>query len=379
MPPGPPPWATAKIGILVNSSFDTIGGTTAGAGNLISGNTEDGVEIGGSGTSGTLVEGNYIGTDVTGTIAVGNLIAGVEIDAGASANTIGGSASSAASFVNLISGNGFAGVLIEGSGTEGNVVAGNWIGTTNSGDSALPDGTSAKYYTSYGTIGGGVVIEGGASGNRIGTDGAPGDSGERNIISGNDNDGVDLFGTGTSGNMVAGNWIGLGQNDTGLGNQGDGVYVVGRASGDTIGGTAAGAGNVIGGNYYGIQLDASSLVEGNLIGTNAAGTAAIPNQDAVEVGASDNTIGGTAAGAGNLLSGNNFEGIYIAAGVESILVQGNYIGTNATGTAALANGQEGIDDHGLNNTIGGTAIGAGNVISGNAAEGIYQAPGSARR
>ena len=230
---------------------------------------------------------------------------------------------------------------------------------------------------SYGTIGGGVVIEGGASGNQIGTDGAAGDSGERNIISGNDNDGVDLFGAGTSGNVVAGNWIGLGQNGTGLGNQGDGVYVVGRASGDTIGGTAAGAGNVIDGNYYGIQLDASSLVEGNLIGTNAAGTAAIPNQDAVEVGASDNTIGGTAAGAGNLLSGNNFEGIYIAAGVESILVQGNYIGTNATGTAALANGQEGIDDHGLNNTIGGTAIGAGNVISGNADEGIYQAPGSA--
>ncbi len=147
--------------------------TTAGAGNLISGNTEDGIEIGGSGHGGTLVEGNYIGTDVTGTVAVGNLIAGVEIDTDASGNTIGGSASSAASFVNLISGNGFAGVLIEGSGTEGNVVAGNWIGTTSSGDSSLPDGTSAKYYHSYGTIGGGVVIEGGASGNRIGTDGTP--------------------------------------------------------------------------------------------------------------------------------------------------------------------------------------------------------------
>ncbi len=371
------------VGVKIDSGAagNTVGVTAAGAGNLISGNTGDGVEISGTATTGNLVAGNLIGTDVTGTVALANRIAGVEIDTGASGNTIGGTASSATSYVNLISGNAFAGVLIEGSGTEGNVVAGNWIGTTTSGDSALPDGTSTRGYSAYdATIGGGIVIEGGASGNRIGTDGAVGDSGERNIISGNDNDGVNLFGAGT--NVVAGNWIGLGQDGAGLGNSEDGVFLVADAAvGNTIGGTAAGSGNVISGNANdGVQLteDAvNNLLVGNRMGTNAAGTAAVPNDDAVVVDSPNNTIGSTAAGAGNLLSGNSFEGIYIAAGIGSILVEGNDIGTDVTGTVALANGQEGIDDHGLNNTIGGTAIGAGNVISGNAAEGIYQAPGSA--
>ena len=372
--------ANGGDGVLISGApSNTIGGATASSRNVISGNTGDGVEIDGTGTTDNVVAGNLIGTDVTGTVALPNLIAGVEIDADASGNTIGGSASSPTSYVNLISGNAFAGVLIEGSGTENNVVAGDWIGTTSSGDSSLPDGTSTRNYSAYGAvIGGGVVIEGGASGDRIGTDGAAGDSGERNIISGNDNDGVDLFGTGS--NVVAGNWIGLGQDGAGLGNAGDGVLIVAGPAGNTIGGTTVGSGNVISGNADGVQLidgAAGNLLEGNRMGTDAAGTAAIPNQDAVLVGASDNTIGGTASGAGNLLSGNNFEGIYIFAGVESILIQGNYIGINVTGTAALADGQEGIDDHGLNNTIGGTAIGAGNVISGNADEGIYQAPGSA--
>ena len=67
-------------------SGNTIGGTAAGAGNVISGNTDDGVEITGTGTTGNVVAGNYIGTDVTGTVALGNGLDGVEIDTGASGN-----------------------------------------------------------------------------------------------------------------------------------------------------------------------------------------------------------------------------------------------------------------------------------------------------
>ena len=84
----------------------TIGGTTAGAGNLISGNSDGGILLGG----GSLVVGNTIGTDITGTIAIGNGLAGVEIYE-SSDNTIGGTTAAAR---NLISGNSDYGVEITG-------------------------------------------------------------------------------------------------------------------------------------------------------------------------------------------------------------------------------------------------------------------------
>ena len=114
--------------------------------------------------------------------------------------------------------------------------------------------------------------------------------------------------------MVEGNYIGT--DITGTVSLGNGliagyagVYVA--AAGNTIGGTVAGAGNVISGNgSYGVRLDPATangnLVAGNLIGTNAAGTVAFPNADSgvfIDLG-SDNTIGGTVAAAANLVSGN---------------------------------------------------------------------------
>ena len=103
----------------------------------------------------------------------------------------------------------FAGVWINGQGTDGNAVAGNFIGTSVTGDVALDNGTAPVYYSYADLIGGGVVIDGGASGNRIGTDGSSVDDvGERNVIAGSDNDGIDICGAGTEGNIVAGNFIG---------------------------------------------------------------------------------------------------------------------------------------------------------------------------
>ena len=92
-----------------------------------------------------------------------------------------------------------------------NAVAGNFIGTSVTGDVALDNGTKPVWYDNYSWhyIGGGVVIEGGASRNRIGTDGSSvDDAGERNVIAGSGHDGVDIVGTGTDGNIVAGNLIG---------------------------------------------------------------------------------------------------------------------------------------------------------------------------
>ena len=88
--PGVRPPAPDQTGILIaGSSNNTIGGITSAAGNVISGNSVDGIEISGTGTTGNIVAGNLIGTDLTGTQAVANSV-GVKIDSGASANTIGG-------------------------------------------------------------------------------------------------------------------------------------------------------------------------------------------------------------------------------------------------------------------------------------------------
>ncbi len=161
-----------------------------------------------------------------------------------------------------------------------------------------------------------------------------------------------------------------------MGNAGDGINVDGAAD-NTIGGTIPAARNIISGNTNaGVYLNGAdttgNVVAGNFIGTNAAGTAALGNTiDGILVNAAGNTIGGTAAGAGNVVSGNTLRGIYIARGSGSTLIQGNFIGTNFAGTAAIANGQYGIDSHGTGDTIGGTTAGAGNVISGNVDDGIF--------
>ena len=120
-----------------------------------------------------------------------------------------------------------------------------------------------------------------------------------------------------------------------------------------------------------LQTGGNNQIAGNYLGTNAAGMAALGNTLGVHLlaGASNNTIGGTVPGDGNLISGNA-TGIEIHGGASSNRVQGNTIGLNATGTAALGNSSSGIVIHNsggpaTNNTIGGTVAVARNVISGN--------------
>ena len=86
-----------------------------------------------------------------------------------------------------------------------------------------------------------------------------------------------------------------------------------------------------------------------------------------------NTIGGTTPGAGNVISGNGTYGIDLAG--SNTIVEGNYIGLNATGVNAIGNGSHGIylESTALNNTIGGTADGAGNIIAYNSGDGVHVA------
>ncbi|MGI9107393.1 MAG: carboxypeptidase regulatory-like domain-containing protein [Pyrinomonadaceae bacterium] len=123
------------------------------------------------------------------------------------------------------------------------------------------------------------------------------------------------------------------------------------------------------GNGIFISGGNSNVVQGNFIGTNAAGTAALGNTfNAVFVnGVSNTVIGGSVPEARNLLSGNGTNGVLLQNnGAANNTVQGNYIGTDVTGASALPNIFSGINlINASNNRIGGSAPGAGNVISGN--------------
>ncbi|MGO9919363.1 MAG: hypothetical protein ACLQIB_32270, partial [Isosphaeraceae bacterium] len=389
-------------GVLVGNASNAIGGSSAGAGNVISGNTTFGVQITGASATGNVGEGNLIGTDYTGTQAIANYD-GVEIDSGATGNLIGtnGDGVSDALERNVLSGNLFAGVVITGTGTDQNVVAGNYIGTNATATSALGNG-SEPIFDSYGAgIAGGVEIENGASNNLIGTSGqSADDAGEGNIISGSLGDGVDIYGSGTTGNVVAGNFIGTNATGTaGLSNAYDGVYLAESASNwvgvnPVYGPENADQANVISDNQeYGVELfDATaSVVAGNLIGTNAAGTAAIPNPIGVVVGDSSNNLVGTSGQDGgtddalerNVISGNSLVGVrvytYASGSLPSPVTTGNvfagnYIGTSAAGTAALGNAAEGLQIYagaydnwvGVNAIYGPENADQRNVISGNA-------------
>ena len=252
---------------------------------------------------------------------------------------------------NVISGNETRGVLVDGTGANGNRVAGNYIGTAKSGASALGNGTD------------GVEI-----GEPLNVVGSPSVSG-RNVISGNGAAGVNISDTSAANNgTILGNYIGT--DATGsidLGNAGAGILVVTGVL--TIGGISAGARNVISGNgSHGIFIFGSgdnNVVQGNYIGTNAAGTAALGNDgDGIHASTSNGTvIGGTAAGARNVISANGHDGVFLFSNTGQV-IQGNRVGTKADGTGDLGNRGDGVYIFADNNTIGGTAS-AANLISGN--------------
>jgi Thrombospondin type 3 repeat len=342
---------------LVTVSSNTIGGTALGAGNVISGNAQEGIHSNSS--SGQTIQGNYIGTDVMGTLAIPNGFHGINMFTGgmpSANNLIGGSVVGAG---NLISGNQGAGIGIGGTGSDSNVIQGNLIGTDVSGSAPL------------GNTQGGISM--GTAGNLIGgTAGAA-----RNVISGNGNNGVTLFGSAATSNQVQGNFIGTSASgNSALANSGFGVNLIG-APNNMIGGTTAGAGNVISGNSSnGINIAGPTAngnqLQGNFVGTNAAGNASVPNLNGININSSGNTIGGTSAAARNVISGNNGQGIRIITAGATV-VQGNYIGTDASGNGALGNAGIGVNLNlgAAGNQIGGAAPGAGNIVSGNGSHGIY--------
>ena len=339
-----------------------------------------GIHLTGTGATGDWIDGNFLGTDPTGTLAAPNDY-GVEIDGGASGNLIGsnGDGINDAAERNLISGNRNGGVWIHGQGTDGNAVAGNFIGTSVTGDVALNNGTVFYFRR---PIQGGVVIDGGASGNRIGTDGnSVDDVGQRNVIEAGFAesaviDGVAISGTGTDGNVVAGNFIGTDATGTIAlaipGCPSDGVAIEGGASGNWVGvnptgGTAvADEGNVISGNvgvdgYFGFGVEISgsngNVVAGNQIGTDLTGTRALGNTGGgvqIGQGASSNTIGGVAADAGNLIANNGGPGVGVGYDASDLCIGDQITGNRIFGNIgqAIDLGEDGVTDNGPSPRLG---------------------------
>ena len=353
------------IFIGYGASNNTIGGVDPEDANVVSGNDLIGVDVYYAGTTGNVITGNRIGTVGSGDGPLENGWHGVRIYGSASANTVGGDSSGEG---NVISGNGRSGVQLLGPGTNNNAVSGNIIGLNHIGGAAVANGES------------GVIIQattGGPQSNTIGGDSA----GERNVISGNHGNGVTLVGVGTQANTVSGNYIGLNQAGTlDRGNWSDGVSLEGGATGNTIGGDAVGERNVISGNdQYGVSLSGSgtdaNTIAGNYIGTDPAGAAAIGNWwEGVrfENGPADNVLGGSTADSGNLISGNESRGVSFDDAGTGNQVAANTIGLDVTGRSPLANDGDGILVFGpaTGMTIGGASPDQGNVIGANAGEGI---------
>jgi len=340
----------------------TIGGG-AGAANVISGNSNRGVLIVGSQSTGNTVSGNRVGTNKDGTAALGNLLEGIYV--GSSSNSI---------TFNLASGNGRNGINIGETSASNNVIQGNRVGTDASGTSSVPNGWA----------GGGGALQVSGTNHLVG--GTAPDQG--NLVSGNAISGIYLAFTGTTGNRVEGNLVGTDVTGTlALGNANVGI-VLDNVSGNTIGGAALGARNVVaknahGGVYLAGPEGGSNQVQGNYIGTDVSGLNALGNGDyGMVITSPGNTVGGTSAGSGNVIAANLGPGISMAfPSATQNLVQGNLIGVAANGTSALGNAWAGIQigSGALNNLVGGTAAGAGNTIAFAATSGVLAHDGTGNR
>ena len=334
---------------LSSTNFNTIGGTTVAFGNLLSGNGGSGVSIL-NGSTGNLIEANEIGTDLSGGTSVPNQDNGVLI-ANATGNTVGGLTSSPGSDVgNVISGNNGNGVAINDSGkgtSAGNLIAGNEIGTDALGIKSVSNrADGVRINNAYGnTIGGTDVMA-------------------RNVISGNNGNGVNLVAVGPNSpinNWVMGNYVGTALNGVdAVANDGNGVSLdhsnqnlvannvlsFNDQSGAKLSNSATGntvrmntiAGNAGGG--VGIDDAQTNVVDSNTITGNLGVGISITNPTATA-----NSI------RGNVIDGN------LGTGVSLILAPGNQVFANLIGTdlsgKAAGNQQSGIlINNAANTTIG---------------------------
>jgi hypothetical protein len=275
---------------------------------------------------------NIIGADPTGTIARGNGQIGIFIN-GSSNNLVGGTLPTQR---NLITANG---EQLRVAAANNNVIQGNYLGTNVTGTAPLGFASIAMLLTGGNNQIGGTagVTPGGAC------------TGACNLFSGYSFAAIDLAAPSGANNQIQGNYFGL--NASGNAMPGffgsTGIWINGSANNNTIGGTATGAGNLFAGhNTQAIWLDGigatNNQIVGNIMGTNSAGSIAIPNGIGVfaEGGAANNRIGGTTAAAGNLIVNSVGPAIRLDGGSGNSVL-GNRIFGNLSPQLELLNGANG--------------------------------------
>ncbi|HXF41895.1 MAG TPA: hypothetical protein VN687_19420 [Blastocatellia bacterium] len=284
-------------------------------------------------------------------------------------------------------------------------------GTTQSAGRVELDGTNAGFNAAGPTISGGNSVARGLvvtnfGGNGLTLQSKSGNLIEGNTISGNLRNGVEILfvpnnkiggtvaaarniisdnpileglfinGSSASNNIVQGNYIGTDKKGKAIDGNNTGI-TISDGMNNMVGGTTAGGRNVISGNVReGIATfrGSGNLVQGNFIGTNASGDAAVRNLvDGIFLGFGERgtTIGGTATAARNIISGNLGDGVEINGSLLNNQVQGNFIGTDKDGIRAIPNSGSGVAVIASNDTIvGGGVAGARNLISANGKYGI---------
>ena len=278
---------------ITDSPNNTVGGTGS-EGNIISGNDGSGVLISLAHSTANQVQGNTIGANSAGDTAIANKLDGVLISLGAASNEVGGSM---AGDGNLISGNTRAGVSIDGS--NGNRVQNNLIGANRARTAALPNGTD------------GVSI----------IDGSQQTTVRDNPIEGNTGNGVLI--SGASQNNVLSNFIGSARAH----NHGDGVQIAAGAMTNTV--SLNSIGNNDGNGIAVSASDDNTITANNVLGNTGAGVSI--------QGGSSNSIGGALAAAQNIISGDFGPGVSLSGGANNT-IENNYIGVDATGNTASPNG-----------------------------------------
>jgi parallel beta-helix repeat protein len=214
--------------------------------NVVSGNGQYGVYL--HGTAGCTLKRNLLGTDPSGTADCGNGYFGLYMEGGASNNVVGGRWGDEG---NVISGNELGGVNLEGAATRNNILRGNRVGTDILGMTAI-----SNRYSGISVLG-----------SPLNTIGSSTNTQERNVISGNAGQGVEIGLSNSFGNVIAGNCIGTDVTATNrLPNTGGGIWIH-DASSNTVGGAAIGALNCIAYNGgSGIQVESG---DGNTLFNNS--------------------------------------------------------------------------------------------------------------
>lgn len=239
------PNLSSGVALRAGARGNVVGGDVGGAGNVISGNNEDGVLLADAGTTANLVQGNLIGVDIGGTASVGNQRAGVAVTQGASGNQIGGADAAA----NVLSGNGGYGVVIADAGTENNQLLNNLIGLSASGRAVSGNGIDQILIQTSAAMGS----------NQIGRPGLG------NHIAADQGAGIRISGP-VRGTLIEANRFGIGTDQVPLGALQSGVFLASGVTETVIGGTTVDQGNLMTNVTDGVVM--ASGVSRNLVRMN---------------------------------------------------------------------------------------------------------------